>query len=160
MNILIISDTHGRHGNLEKVLEKEKDLDLLIHLGDLEQGEDYIQALVNCKVEFVAGNNDYFSSLPYSKVLEIEGTKILITHGHTYYISVDTTMLEEEAKKLEVDIVMFGHTHIPMLEVKDNIVLLNPGSISLPRQSNKKPSYITMKLVENMLPKYEICYLD
>ena len=42
MKILIVSDTHRRHTNLETVLEREKPIDLMIHLGDAEGAEDYI----------------------------------------------------------------------------------------------------------------------
>ena len=56
MRILIISDTHGRHGNLTEILEREPNIDLLIHLGDVEGGEEYINELAKCPVEIVAGN--------------------------------------------------------------------------------------------------------
>ena len=45
MKILVVSDTHGHTKNLERVLEKVGDIDLFIHCGDLEGGEDYIRAL-------------------------------------------------------------------------------------------------------------------
>ena len=64
MKALIVSDTHGSHRNLERVIEKEQPLDLLIHLGDVEGGEDYIEAIADCPVHVVAGNNDFFSELP------------------------------------------------------------------------------------------------
>ena len=64
MKALIVSDTHGSHRNLERVIEKEQPLDLLIHLGDVEGGEDYIEAIADCPVNVVAGNNDFFSELP------------------------------------------------------------------------------------------------
>ncbi|MBQ3583637.1 MAG: metallophosphoesterase family protein, partial [Lachnospiraceae bacterium] len=46
MKILIISDTHRHEENLERVLEKERNIDLLIHLGDIEGAEDYIRSIV------------------------------------------------------------------------------------------------------------------
>ena len=64
MKILIVSDTHRRIGNLEEVLEKEKNLDYMIHLGDVEGQDDYIRAMVPYGVLIVGGNNDYFSDLP------------------------------------------------------------------------------------------------
>ena len=60
MRILIVSDTHRKHANLEYVLEKVKPLDLMIHLGDAEGAEDYIEAIADCPVEIIAGNNDFF----------------------------------------------------------------------------------------------------
>ena len=61
MKILVISDTHGRHGNFDKMLEREGQPDMLIHLGDVEEGEDYIRAVMECPVYMVAGNNDSWS---------------------------------------------------------------------------------------------------
>ena len=69
MKILIISDTHRKHENLLKVLERECPVDLLIHLGDAEGYEDYIAEQAGCPVEVVAGNNDFFSSLPRDRTL-------------------------------------------------------------------------------------------
>ena len=47
MKILIISDTHGSHKNFDRVIEKERPLDMLIHLGDVEGDEDYIPAVAD-----------------------------------------------------------------------------------------------------------------
>ena len=70
MKILIVSDTHKSHRNLEKVIESTDGIDMLIHLGDTEGGEDYIRALVNCPVHIVSGNNDFFSELPREEDIE------------------------------------------------------------------------------------------
>ena len=51
MKILIVSDTHGRLENLERVIEMTKPIDALIHLGDVEGQEDYIRRLVPWSVE-------------------------------------------------------------------------------------------------------------
>ena len=80
MRILIVSDTHGRTNNLEWVLEKEKPLDLLVHLGDLEGSEDYIEAIAPCPVEIIAGNNDYFSDLPRQKIIDIGGYRTCLLY--------------------------------------------------------------------------------
>ena len=67
MKILIVSDTHGQEKNLEEVLEKESPIDALIHLGDLEGGEDFISTHVKCPVYLVSGNNDFFSQTDKEK---------------------------------------------------------------------------------------------
>ena len=64
MRVLIISDTHGRHTGLDRALEEAGDIDLFIHLGDVEGGEEYINAVVDCEKHMVRGNNDFFSDLP------------------------------------------------------------------------------------------------
>ena len=82
MKILIVSDTHRKNENLEIVLEQEKPIDLLIHLGDGEGCEDYIEVLAECPLEIVAGNNDFFTELPGEKMISIGKYKVLLTHGH------------------------------------------------------------------------------
>ena len=139
MKILIVSDTHRNTDNLEVVLEQEKPLDLLIHLGDIEGDEDYIEVLAECPVEAVAGNNDFFSDLPGEREIQIGKYKALLTHGHYYYVNAGTGRIKMEAEAREIDIAMFGHTHRPLLEQDNGVVVLNPGSISYPRQEGKNP---------------------
>lgn len=160
LKILIVSDTHRREENLEFVLNKEKNLDMLIHLGDVEGSEDYIQEIAPCPCYMVAGNNDYFSRLNKEIKTTIGDYNVLITHGHYYYVSLGYERIEVEAVAQGMDIVMFGHTHRPVVEVKKNITLLNPGSLSYPRQANGKPSYIIMTLKSDGDVDYEIKYLD
>ena len=64
MRVLIVSDTHGRHSGLDRVLEEAGKIDMFIHLGDVEGGEEYIDAVVDCEKHMVRGNNDFFSELP------------------------------------------------------------------------------------------------
>ena len=47
MKILVVSDTHGRHANLDRALKETGEIDGFIHLGDIEGGEDYIDAVVS-----------------------------------------------------------------------------------------------------------------
>ena len=77
MKILIVSDTHRNEDNLIEVLEKEKNLDLLIHCGDVEGAEDEIEHYAGCKTVFVAGNNDFFMN-PAAVGLPIHGVEIKI----------------------------------------------------------------------------------
>lgn len=71
MKVLIVSDTHGRHTNLERVLELVRPIDLMIHLGDALGQEDYIEAIAGCPLEIVAGNNDFYSKLDQEKIIQI-----------------------------------------------------------------------------------------
>lgn len=160
MRILIISDTHRHEENLERVLEMEKSIDMLIHLGDIEGSEDYIRSIANCPCYMVAGNNDYFSMLNKEIKTTIGKYHVLLTHGHHYYVSLEYETIESEAIAQGMDIVMFGHTHRPLIEVKDNITLINPGSLSYPRQEGHLPSYIIMELDENGELHYQLKYLQ
>ena len=87
MRVLLVSDSHGRNQNMEKVIRKASPVDLLIHLGDLEGSEGYLEAIAPCPVEMVAGNNDFFSRLPREKVITIGRHQIFMTHGHNYYVN-------------------------------------------------------------------------
>ena len=159
MKILIVSDTHGQEKNLEEVLKKEEPIDALIHLGDLEGGEDFISTHVKCPVYLVSGNNDFFCSLPREREITLGKYKVLITHGHYYYISMGTEMLKEEARARNFDIAMFGHTHRPYLEQERDVTVLNPGSMSYPRQEGRKPSYMVMEIDGNGDAAYTIKYI-
>ena len=159
MKILIISDTHGKHDNLSRVLEQESPADLLIHLGDAEGYEDYIAKQAGCPLEIVAGNNDFFSDLPREKELQIGKYKVLITHGHYYYVNTGIEEIARMAQGRDFDIVIFGHTHRPLIDIRKDIIVMNPGSLSYPRQEGRRPSYIVMKTDQNGDAEFEIKYL-
>lgn len=159
MKILIVSDTHRRDSNLKEVLLKVSPIDKLIHLGDSEGSEDYIGQIANCPVHIVSGNNDFFSDLPREEELQLGKYKALLTHGHYYYVSLDTRSIKEEAKARGFDIVMFGHTHRPVLEIQEDVIALNPGSLSYPRQDGRKPSYIIMEIDQKGEAHFTINYL-
>ena len=85
MKILIVSDTHAKHGNLDYVLEQAGSIDLFIHLGDVEGDEEYLDAVIECEKHIVRGNNDFFSRLPREEEFDIGKYHVFITHGHYYY---------------------------------------------------------------------------
>ena len=135
--IMIVSDTHKRLGNLYEAIDREGHIDQLIHLGDLAA----------CEVLMVPGNNDYYSQASREIETRIAGKNILLTHGHYYYVSLDLQTIRKEAIARGMDIVMFGHT--PLIQVEDEITLINPGSISYPRQQDGKCTYIMLKVSDN-----------
>jgi len=143
--ILIVSDTHGRIDNFMSVLRKVAPVDMLIHCGDVEGQEEEIKRLAGCETHIVAGNNDYFSTLPREEEFEIGHYKVFLTHGHGYGVSVGTERIVEEAVSRGVDAVIYGHTHKPFNEKIGGIRVLNPGSLSYPRQEGRDPSYMLME---------------
>lgn len=146
MKILIVSDTHGKDNNLLKTIEMVSPIDLLIHLGDFESGEEYIKYISPCPVEMVSGNNDFFNDVPKEKMIYIGRYKVMLTHGHRYGVNYSTYNVVETAKYNNADIVMFGHTHIPMINCNDKTWIINPGSLELPRQTGRVPTFIIMDL--------------
>ena len=159
MKVLIVSDTHGRDTTLKRLLEQVKPIDMLVHCGDVEGSEDYIRAMAGCPVHIVAGDNDFFCDLPKEEEFLIGKYRVLLTHGHYYYISMGAQMIKEDARARGFDIVMFGHTHRPYLEQDREIVVLNPGSLSYPRQEGRKPSYIIMDLDREGQAHFTINYI-
>ncbi len=132
--------------------------DMLIHCGDVEGSEDFIRSIAGCPVHMVAGNNDFFTDLKKEEEFYIGDYKVWLTHGHNYYVSMGTEFIREEAKSRGVDIVMFGHTHRPYLE-QGKVTVLNPGSLSYPRQEGRRPSYILMELDAKGQTYYHINYI-
>lgn len=159
MKILIVSDTHRKNENYLKVLQKVGNLDMVIHLGDVEGSEYTIKEAAGCPVEMVSGNNDFFSDLPSEKTLQIGRYRVMITHGHRYYIGMGNEMLKEEAVAHGMDIVMYGHTHRPVIDISQDIIAINPGSLSYPRQENRKPSYIIMEIDDAGEASFSLHYL-
>ena len=159
MKILIVSDTHKAHGNLEKVLEKVRPIDMLIHLGDTEGGEDHIAELAGCPAHIIRGNNDFFSELDREMELDLGGHRLLVTHGHNYGVNIDLSRIIEEAAARKKDIVLFGHTHKPVVTYKETVTAVNPGSLSYPRQEGRRPSYAIMEIDHRGEVHFTIDYL-
>ena len=160
MKALIVSDTHGRLESFRIVSEREKPYDMLIHCGDLEGDEDTIRMISGCPCFMVAGNNDFFSSLPGELEFELSGRRALLTHGHHYYVYMDTARLYREALLRRAQIAFFGHTHKPLIHEEGGILLINPGSLSYPRQEGRLPSYITMETETDRPPRFDLHYLE
>ena len=157
--IMIVSDTHRRHGNLAEAIYNEGHLDMLIHLGDVEGEEEVIKSIAGCETIFIAGNNDFFSPLDREKEIELGGKKIWLTHGPNYYVSLDLKVIEQEAVARGMDIVMFGHTHRPLIQIEDELTFINPGSISYPRQADKRCTYIMLEIDDNGEMTFNLKYV-
>jgi len=145
MKILIVSDTHRKNENYFKVVRMHS-FDMVIHCGDAEGSEGVLAEAAGCPLQIVLGNNDFFSCLPRELELELEGYKIWVTHGHNYYVSMGSETIKREAVAKGVDIVLYGHTHRPMVERESSVIAVNPGSISYPRQDGHRPSYVIMNV--------------
>ena len=102
-----------------------------------------------CKTVIVQGNNDFFSDLPREIVVKIGKYNALVTHGHPYYVNMGYEHLVREAKKRKMDMVIYGHTHRPVITKENGIHVLNPGSLTYPRQEGRQYSYIILEIDEN-----------
>lgn len=148
MRVMVVSDSHGgNHYMLECIRVFETQIDAIIHLGDhIKDVDDIKRNFPNIKIYAVAGNNDYVSQSSES-LIELDGYKLFLTHGHKYspYSGVET--LRYKGLEVGADVVLYGHTHSQLADYHD-ILILNPGSISLPRGNNIK-SFAILELNNN-----------
>ena len=86
--------------------------------------------------------------------------KVFLTHGHQYRISVNEDLILDEAKARGANILIYGHTHRPEIDdSQPGLLILNPGSISLPRQTGRKKSYMVLELESGKEPEVWLRYL-
>lgn len=158
MKVLIVSDTHRKNDAYVNLVSLHKP-DMVIHCGDVEGSEYVLTYSAECPVHMVSGNNDFFSDLPRELELQIGNYKAWVTHGHNYYVSMGNENLKREAVAKGVDIVFYGHTHRPVVDWDDDIIAVNPGSLSYPRQENRRPSYVIMEIDRFDKAHFTIAYL-
>ncbi|MGL5918840.1 MAG: metallophosphoesterase family protein [Cetobacterium sp.] len=130
MKILVITDSHGNTRDIYDIITKENP-ELVIWTGDHSgDGEECSSAFPEIKFSIVRGNCDYFDrKFNDEEILDLDGVKILITHGHLYDVKNDLLTLESKAESYKVDAVCFGHTHIKYYKEKAGIKYFNPGAL-------------------------------
>jgi uncharacterized protein len=130
----VLSDTH-----LTTVTEAFKsivrtqfrDVELIIHAGDIVTREVY-EYLCNWDVRAVCGNMDGFDLeglLPYKRVEVIEGKRIGIIHGKGPPYAIEPLVRSEFT---DVDVIVFGHSHVPSCSERGGVRLFNPGAMRNP----------------------------
>jgi hypothetical protein len=130
MKIAVISDTHLAHpteGFRRHMKALFSDADIMIHAGDMTSSNvfDYLS---NWDLRAVRGNMDdpdLGARLPERRVEEIAGRRIGIIHGWGSPQGIENAVLSAFPG---VDIIVFGHSHLPLNMKKRGVVLFNPGS--------------------------------
>jgi putative phosphoesterase len=140
MKIGLISDTHGDVFSGEKAIKAMDDVDLILHAGDTYSDAKLLQKITGIDVVAVKGNTDFDCEADSETILTIEDKKIFLTHGHKYSVKSGIDRLYYRALETNSDIVVFGHSHIPIYVEENGIVFINPGSTSIPR-GGSNPSY-------------------
>jgi putative phosphoesterase len=125
----VISDTHGLLR--PEVMKSFKGVDLILHAGDVGDPEviDHLETLA--PVVAVRGNMDYGSwadRLPASKSLIIGKIKLFLIH--------DIEWIDRQMELQNYQVIITGHTHRPLIDEKDNVLFLNPGSAGHQRQGH------------------------
>lgn len=136
MKIIVMSDTHGTLDLAEDIIVEMEQIDCLIHLGDHYEDAVSIGRCMDINVVAVKGNCDR-DQVKRDTVLELEGHRLFLTHGHQYGVKTDLNKVYYKALELSCDIVLFGHTHMPVNIKHNGVLIMNPGSLSLPRGGSK-----------------------
>jgi hypothetical protein len=151
MKIGVLSDSHDEIEGIERAAEllKEAKADVLIHLGD-DSSDTKVLDKYKIKVIKVPGVFEPAykdPSIPNRSIEQFEGWKVLITHTSTSHPNDLLADLkpEEFVEKHKVDVVLYGHTHIPKIEVREEILFLNPGHL---KKQDKKGFPPTFGLLE------------
>ncbi len=168
--IFVVSDTHKLNAGMETALWREQgNFDYVIHLGDIEGCEREIREMVskvNPAAGFITvrGNCDEDYSVPAFRTPEYRGVKIFAAHGHRYYNKVPGGPFDALASAAAGEgcrIALFGHTHRPHFEKAWNgVILINPGSISLPRQEDRRHGYGILTVADSGMILWEQKYLE
>lgn len=129
MRILVFSDSHGRVGPMQDMVERYVP-DAVFHLGDVVRDGDKLAELYPQMPFYrVAGNCDWNNpGLPLEDVARLEGKTILYMHGHTQSVKSGVSLAVHAAQAIQADVLLFGHTHRPLCEDYGDLLAVNPGA--------------------------------
>jgi len=148
--IVVLSDTHiGDRAKALPVLLLERlkrlEPELILHAGDITAGFMLDELEKIAPLVAVRGNADSLN-LPLERVVEVGDFRIGLIHGHRF-LSLNTQFLTLKAINMDVDVLVFGHTHRRCFEFRTShgrrVYLLNPGSPTFPRFDS--PSFAVLK---------------
>ncbi len=146
--ILVVSDTHSETKLLDQIIKLENPTNIL-HAGDHEFTLDYLN---NNKITFVKGNNDFIGDI--YKTIKFNDITICLTHGHNEYSPFYWhEKLISHFQSERPNIIIYGHSHKELIEKIDNVTILNPGSLTYPRNQKMIKTYAIIEIQEN---NYEI----
>jgi hypothetical protein len=157
MKIVVVSDTHGRIEEFVDEVKNFKKVDLIIHLGDYVEDGLNIENKTGIRTVMVKGNGDFFyPEYKEDDILEIEGKRIFLTHGHRYNVRYGIDNLLYKGEEVKADLILFGHTHVSTFFEESGIIVMNPGSPSMPRGLSRKKTFgiidisdkINIKIIE------------
>jgi len=154
----IIADTHGLLR--PSVFDVFAEVDHILHAGDVGSDDLLVELEALAPVTAVFGNTDGFDvrhRCPQVAQLELDGLYVTVTHGDQFG---SPTPEKLHAKFPDADIIVYGHTHRPLLELLDKtITIMNPGAAG-PRRFDILPSVGIMELEPGLPPRARLVPLD
>lgn len=160
MKIIVLSDTHGKMRKVYDVLNKISEPDMIIHCGDYLRDAQLLEDELGIPVVSVPGNCDGGRRDDF-EIVETPAGNIFVTHGHEFGAGYREGRLLYAALEHQCKAVCFGHTHVPVCKREDDVMLINPGSLSQPRDgSNGSYAVISIegeKMYANIVYYDTIC---
>ncbi len=147
MIIAAVADTHGITEFIIQSLIGQK-VDHLLFAGDYYKDGQLIASKLGIPSNIVSGNCDLVNRARQEGIVKLAEKKILLVHGHQYGVKRDLNPIYYRAKELEVDAVVFGHTHSAYCEKIGDLWMINPGSPAFPRLPGKA-SYAIIEIDNN-----------
>jgi len=139
MKAIVFSDSHGQVDTMIDIISGNQDVKKIIHLGDLVKDAERLEyEYPDAEIICVAGNNDWYSNQPTERLIELFGIKFFISHGDYYGVKNGLIRITQKARQLGAEVVLFGHTHVPFEGYEGDVLLINPGSISLPARGSRR----------------------
>ncbi|MBN2540805.1 MAG: YfcE family phosphodiesterase [Bacilli bacterium] len=127
MKLLLFSDNHRDRESVKEALSQNPGLDHYISLGDSEMRE---QELTELGIYGVKGNYPFEPNFPKELTFVFEGWKVFLTHGHLFSVKLGLSRLLNQAAYNNIEIAAFGHTHRYMIKEINDVLFINPGSLS------------------------------
>lgn len=147
MKILVMSDSHNRRDLVEKCIRQNPAADVVIHLGDVVTDIETMPSQFPEKTFFyVHGNCDWRTEVSATQCITLAGVNVFLTHGHRQGVKYGLTTLMAIARQNEAGICLYGHTHEPYNKYHDGLYVMNPGSLSEPRNASY-PSFGLIDIV-------------
>lgn len=151
MRLGVISDTHGLLR--PEVFDVFKEVDHILHAGDVGPAEILTELETIAPVTAVYGNTDGWdlrAHLPQVASIRLDGFDIVVTHGDQLG---SPTPEKLNAAFPDAEIIVFGHTHRPLLTLVDVVVtVMNPGGAG-PQRFDLPPSVGVMELEAGIPPR-------
>ncbi len=149
MKIIVLGDTHRYTSSIDAIGDLLIEADLVIHTGDNYEDLIYIQNQYNPAAIGVKGNCDWERDIVRERLEIIGGKRIYIVHGHRHGVKNGLGGIFYIGKEKEADMVIFGHSHMPLYLEEEGMILLNPGSPSIPRGGASK-TYAIVKIDDDI----------
>ena len=153
MLVGLVSDTHGLVR--PEIFRALDGVDILLHAGDVGGGSVLAELRAIAPVRAVFGNTDPPGEPGLTPALELElgGLRVHVSHGH----ELGTPTADRLLSRYDADVIVFGHTHVPLVERRDGRLVVNPGAAG-PRRFKLQPSVARLQIADGT-PDVQVIWL-